>query len=182
MFSAILSTLAALLTWWFPSDVSVRNKADATMISAVFCFGLTMMTWVWATGRCLARRTKSNSTTRSLECFFDSALVLVFVVSALIYSSAVIGWEVTGPLLTNWGAHILLAAFMISVLMHVIAAVLLVRAEKWLHLDKFYQGSRYFKTFVLMWFSPFGIWFIQPRVEHVLERASRTQCEQVNSA
>lgn len=49
-------------------------------------------------------------------------------------------------------------------------------------LGKRAKTGQYFEDFILLWFYPIGVWFVQPRIQQIIENASHTSAENNGSA
>lgn len=142
----------------FLSGISANpNLAIYTSIIAFLIMTISYYGWIWNFGRTMIREQSGFMSQRTFIMLFIISLLLVFIITPILsyFFSLTFGIVI---LLRLIGFTFFLTCIYISA-----------SSFKSQELDEKWPIT---KTFLSIWFLPFGLWFMKPRIDKVLENVS----------
>lgn len=161
-----------LLTWGIPLtiniysffDTSILFKAFPIILSAFF-FGI--LSWVWSIGTGLHKKLPEGIKLKLWPFRLCIFIPILYMILILLFS---INTEVfEGP--NGYGKQMGITLLPIIVIIHFVSMALLflglrfaAKTLKTIEMGRLAHFTEYSRELFLIWFSPIGIWILQPRL------------------
>ncbi len=166
-----------LLTWGVPIAINIYSFVDPTILfelfpAMMFVFIVMVFGWIWAVSTVLHKQLPPgvNLNLRQFQLMFAIPIV---------YCLFILGWiniaNFTGDYGTGYSAGVTFTILIIVMHLISIACILLgvrfaAKTLKSIELGRLAKFGDYGAEFFLIWFSPIGIWILQPRLNRLSEQ------------
>jgi hypothetical protein len=161
-----------LLTWGIPLIINIYSFFDTSVlfkafpiILGLFIFG--MLGWVWSIGTGLHKKLPEGIKLKLWPFRLFIFIPILYIIFILLFS---INTEVfDGP--NGSGKQIGITLLPVIVIIHLISMILLflglrfaAKTLKTIEMGRLAHFTEYSQELFLLWFSPIGIWILQPRL------------------
>ncbi len=164
-----------LITWGLPIGMNIFTLIDPQLMLKLFpimmiVFSIGIFGWVWAIATVLHKKLPAGVNLNIGQfkmLFFIPIIYMLFIILWIGYQF----YFRTVVKNSNMGEEIIIILFMhfLSMICIFLGLRFAAKTMRSVELGRLARFSDYVGEFFLIWFSPFGFWFLQPRLNKLAE-------------
>lgn len=164
------------LTWGFPFLINLFSFADPTLLFGLFpimmfVFMFAVLGWIWSIANGLHSKLPDDVklNIRSFRMYFLFAMGYCLFLSCWL-SYIIFAGEQLNAIEIPGLLGLLLSLHLLSMICIVMGIRFAAKTIKSIELGRMAKFNDYIAEFFLIWFSPVGVWILQPRLNKMMEQ------------